>query len=68
MASRHLKQKMVLNYLKVKIIYTDNQDGGDDTVLDGRIAVEQVGSLGGLSIQQVGQSRQSNVRLFYNIR
>ena len=51
----------------VKLTYTDNPDGGDDTVLDGRIAVElEVGSLGGLSIPTSG-SDQDKVMLDYSI-
>ena len=51
----------------VKLTYTDNSDGGGDTVLDGRIAVElEVGSLGGLSIPTSG-SDANKVQLDYSV-
>ena len=51
----------------IKLTYTDNADGGGDTVLDGRIAVElEVGSLGGLSIPTSG-SDANKVQLDYSV-
>ena len=51
----------------IKLTYTDNADGGGDTVLDGRIAVElEVGSLGGLSIPTSGGDA-NKVQLDYSV-